>query len=65
MNTKLENLKIYRDILIDIKYLYDLYNYNIRKKAEEYLSNQVNEKYNLYYDETKKHNKVKVLSLYR
>ena len=65
MNQKINELKIYREIVIDIKYLNDVYNYNIRKQAEEYLDQQTNDKFNLYFDETKKREKVKILSLYR
>ena len=67
MRKNIETLKTYREIIIDIKTIYDIYSYNMRLKAEEYLDNQTNNKFNLYFDEVnnKKRNKVKILSLYR
>ena len=61
MDKKIEELKIYREIIIDIKAIYELYQYNLRLKAEEYLDKQTNDKYDLY--DTNSNNKVKVLTL--
>lgn len=61
MDKKIEELKIYREIIIDIKAIYELYQYNLRLKAEEYLDKQTNDKFNLY--DTNSNNKVKVLTL--
>ena len=64
MKNKIEELKIYKYIIIDIKTLYNVYQYNLRKQAELFLGKQTNDKYNLYFDENKKREKVKILSLY-
>ena len=61
MDKKIEELKIYREIIIDIKTIYELYQYNLKMKAEEYLDKQTNDKYDLY--DTNSNNKVKVLTL--
>ena len=65
MKKNIETLKTYRDIIMDIKLLYEIYNYNIRLKAIEYLDNQTNEKFNLYCSDSQenKKEKVKVLTL--
>ncbi len=65
MTENINDLKMYKDVILDIKYLYELYNYNKKQEAELYLDNEVNNKYNLYFDEGQKLKKVKVLSLYR
>lgn len=61
MDKKIEELKIYREIIIDIKAIYELYQYNLRLKAEEHLDKQTNDKFDLY--DTNSNNKVKVLTL--
>ena len=66
MNHKLEELKAYRDILMDIKQVSEIYYMNMRKQAEEYLDKQTNDKFDIYTSvENREKNKVKVLSLYR
>ena len=67
MNKKINQLKTYRQILLDIKDVYEIYNYNMRLKAIEQLDNQTNDKFNLYTSNTveNKKEKVKVLSLGR
>lgn len=64
MANKIEELKIYREVIIDIKKIYELYQYNMRLQAEDYLTQQTNDKFNLYEGEPK-NNKIKVLSLGR
>ena len=65
MKKNIETLKTYRDIIMNIKLLYEIYNYNIRLKAIEYLDYQINEIFNLYCSDSQenKKEKVKVLTL--